>query len=94
MPGCSCIVILPPSLPPSLLPSLPLSLPPSLSPQMITLGGDAELELVDSLDPFSEGNKNCERSDPLVCLTLLAQQAYISARNYSSHRDEHIYLHA
>lgn len=24
-------------------------------PQMITLGGDAELELVDSLDPFSEG---------------------------------------
>ena len=27
---------------------------PSLS-QMITLGGDAELELVDSLDPFSEG---------------------------------------
>jgi len=23
--------------------------------QMITLGGDAELELVDSLDPFSEG---------------------------------------
>ena len=25
------------------------------SQQMITLGGDAELELVDSLDPFSEG---------------------------------------
>ncbi len=25
------------------------------SMQMITLGGDAELELVDSLDPFSEG---------------------------------------
>ena len=24
--------------------------------QMITLGGDAELELVDSLDPFTEGN--------------------------------------
>lgn len=23
--------------------------------QMITLGGDAELELVDTLDPFSEG---------------------------------------
>ena len=23
--------------------------------QMITLGGDAELELVDSLDPFSDG---------------------------------------
>lgn len=23
--------------------------------QMITLGGDAELELVDSLDPFAEG---------------------------------------
>ena len=26
-----------------------------VSLQMITLGGDAELELVDSLDPFSEG---------------------------------------
>lgn len=24
-------------------------------PQMITLGGNAELELVDSMDPFSEG---------------------------------------
>ena len=30
--------------------------------QMITLGGDAELELVDSLDPFSE-----------VCLNLRSQ---------------------
>ena len=28
--------------------------------QMITLGGDAELELVDSLDPFTEGN--CKNS--------------------------------
>ena len=27
--------------------------------QMITLGGDAELELVDSLDPFSEVRKLC-----------------------------------
>lgn len=27
----------------------------SIQLQMITLGGDAELELVDSLDPFSEG---------------------------------------
>ena len=27
--------------------------------QMITLGGDAELELVDSLDPFSEVNSCC-----------------------------------
>ena len=27
----------------------------NLSSQMITLGGDAELELVDTLDPFSEG---------------------------------------
>lgn len=27
----------------------------NISTQMITLGGDAELELVDSLDPFSEG---------------------------------------
>jgi structural maintenance of chromosome 4 len=26
--------------------------------QMITLGGDAELELVDSLDPFSEVSRN------------------------------------
>ena len=30
-------------------------LPPAEMYQMITLGGDAELELVDSLDPFSEG---------------------------------------
>ena len=29
--------------------------PNSFRIQMITLGGDAELELVDSLDPFSEG---------------------------------------
>lgn len=28
---------------------------PLVLKQMITLGGDAELELVDSLDPFSEG---------------------------------------
>lgn len=34
---------------------LPDGLLPSSSYQMITLGGDAELELVDSLDPFSEG---------------------------------------
>lgn len=27
----------------------------NLALQMITLGGNAELELVDSLDPFSEG---------------------------------------
>ena len=26
-----------------------------LNPKMITMGGNAELELVDSLDPFSEG---------------------------------------
>jgi structural maintenance of chromosome 4 len=31
--------------------------------QMITLGGDAELELVDSLDPFSE-----VRGSPLLSL--------------------------
>ena len=31
--------------------------------QMITLGGDAELELVDSLDPFSEV--------PLLCWSTL-----------------------
>lgn len=33
--------------------------------QMITLGGDAELELVDSLDPFSE-----VACSPLHCFTL------------------------
>ncbi len=27
--------------------------------QMITLGGDAELELVDTLDPFSEVRSSC-----------------------------------
>ena len=33
--------------------------------QMITLGGDAELELVDSLDPFSEvGRCRLTLSDP------------------------------
>lgn len=32
--------------------------------QMITLGGDAELELVDSLDPFSEVHKVYSRSKP------------------------------
>ena len=35
--------------------------------QMITLGGDAELELVDSLDPFSEVG-GLPFSCPLVCL--------------------------
>ena len=34
--------------------------------QMITLGGDAELELVDSLDPFSEV--------PLLCWSTLCTQ--------------------
>ncbi len=32
-----------------------ISSPCVMVPQMITLGGDAELELVDSLDPFAEG---------------------------------------
>lgn len=32
--------------------------------QMITMGGDAELELVDSLDPFSEGIVFSVRSWP------------------------------
>ncbi|CAH1413117.1 unnamed protein product [Lactuca virosa] len=35
--------------------SQPISLKLKEMYQMITLGGDAELELVDSLDPFSEG---------------------------------------
>ena len=36
--------------------------------QMITLGGDAELELVDSLDPFSEVHcpSRCTALDPLT----------------------------
>lgn len=36
--------------------------------QMITLGGDAELELVDSLDPFSEARL------ALPCATVAADQ--------------------
>ena len=39
--------------------------------QMITLGGDAELELVDSLDPFSEGV--VFRLDPLKFLGKSAE---------------------
>lgn len=38
--------------------------------QMITLGGDAELELVDSLDPFSEGI-NFRSACIIICVTLL-----------------------
>jgi structural maintenance of chromosome 4 len=34
--------------------------------QMITLGGDAELELVDSLDPFSEGINFRSAPPPLL----------------------------
>lgn len=34
--------------------------------QMITLGGDAELELVDSLDPFSEGINFRSAPSPLL----------------------------
>ena len=37
--------------------------------QMITLGGDAELELVDSLDPFSEG---------IVFRQVIKQQTFFS----------------
>ena len=38
--------------------------------QMITLGGDAELELVDSLNPFSEGIMfRCVISSVLRCVT-------------------------
>ncbi len=39
--------------------------------QMITLGGDAELELVDSLDPFSEARH------PLPCASVVADQTKI-----------------
>jgi chromosome segregation ATPase len=51
--------------------------------QMITMGGDAELELVDSLDPFSEGIVFSVRFFPLspvhcvhpptVCVIWLTQ---------------------
>jgi structural maintenance of chromosome 4 len=37
--------------------------------QMITLGGDAELELVDSLDPFSEGI-NFRSVYIVICVTV------------------------
>ena len=43
----------PPTLAPA--PACPPRPPPHIVTQMITLGGDAELELLDSLDPFSEG---------------------------------------
>ena len=40
--------------------------------QMITLGGDAELELVDSLDPFSEGIVfRSATSAPLVASVII-----------------------
>ena len=38
---------------------------------MITLGGDAELELVDSLDPFSEGTTTTNTDIPLCALVVL-----------------------
>ena len=38
--------------------------------QMITLGGDAELELVDSLDPFSEVKFISFAGNPLADLSL------------------------
>ena len=38
--------------------------------QMITLGGDAELELVDSLDPFSEGINFRSAYPTLILLTF------------------------
>lgn len=41
--------------------------------QMLTLGGDAELELVDSLDPFSEGIMF--RYDAFLFLFLLMKQS-------------------
>lgn len=28
---------------------------------MITMGGNAEIELIDSMDPFSEGKREMER---------------------------------
>jgi hypothetical protein len=49
---------------------------------MITLGGDAELELVDSLDPFSEvganlqgccGQQACRRSCHTQCMVCICE---------------------
>ena len=57
--------------------------------QMITLGGDAELELVDSLDPFSEGivfrsvRHRCERLcrvDTCTCTFVYTCIIYIYSR--------------
>jgi structural maintenance of chromosome 4 len=42
--------------------------------QMITLGGDAELELVDSLDPFTEGINF--RSACIICLSHTISDMY------------------
>lgn len=39
--------------------------------QMITLGGDAELELVDSLDPFSGMGNLWPCSVPLWCFVVM-----------------------
>jgi chromosome segregation ATPase len=46
--------------------------------QMITLGGDAELELVDSLDPFSEGINF--RSAPTAYHISLSTSFFLSGR--------------
>ena len=43
--------------------------------QMITLGGDAELELVDSLDPFSEVPPALNPKACASCMSPLAQSS-------------------
>lgn len=46
--------------------------------QMLTLGGDAELELVDSLDPFSEGIMfRYERQGFPTCFIYEANSGFI-----------------
>lgn len=57
---------------------------------MITLGGDAELELVDSLDPFSEGIVfRCEGWGVRVCgLPVRIMLGMFALRGY---RGQHVH---
>lgn len=61
---------------------------------MITLGGDAELELVDSLDPFSEGivfrlvrlhlfNKYCHLRPRKIKIQLAVRQNVLNIATVS-----------
>ena len=53
--------------------------------QMITLGGDAELELVDTLDPFSEARPLricCALCAALLCRRRLRMQYNVKSRTF------------